>query len=272
MDTFIGGKPLDEWIEEQKRKDGAIYVHRGTVVKGNTRSVYNGGVISFVGNKDLRYENADISTRIKGKTYRFTGNLVERKKGVWFVDGKEAFLPKYESSEDLNKLIDDTNRKVSAAFQKAGVVMNEFGHGNCIVNEDVVISGGGRSHGQSARRVTINSGSVKINRGGKSYTIEGKNIEKRDGQWFADGKPVDWKDVGGEYQDTDVVRIEIHGTVQNLVATSGDVTVNGSVANLSTGSGDVQCDTASNVSTGSGDVHCKHITGMCSTCSGDIYK
>jgi hypothetical protein len=26
------------------------------------------------------------------------------------------------------------------------------------------------------------------------------------------------------------------------------------------------------VSTGSGDVHCKNITGMCSTCSGDIYR
>ena len=92
MDTFIGGKPLDEWIEEQKRKDGAIYVRRGTVIKGNTRSVYNGGVISFVGNKDLRYENADISTRINGKTYRFTGEsrgTQERR----VVRGRQGSLP-----------------------------------------------------------------------------------------------------------------------------------------------------------------------------------
>lgn len=258
MSTIINGKPIDEWAEEQKKKDGAIYVHRGTVINGNTKSVYNGGVISFVDGKDLRYLDADISTLIKGKTYRFTGKTVERRDGVWYVDGKEAVLSKYESDEDLGKLIDDTNRKVSEAFQNAGVVMNEFG--------------GGRSYGKSSRRVVINSGTVNVIRGRKSYTIKGKNIEKRDGQWYVDGKPVDWKDVGGEYQDTDVVRIEIHGSVQNLVTTSGDVTVNGSVSNLSTGSGDVQCDTASNVSTSSGDVHCKNITGMCSTCSGDIYR
>lgn len=258
MSTIIDGKPLDEWVEEQKRKDGAIYVHRGTVINGNTRSVYNGGVVSYVNNRDLRYLDAVISTRINGKTYRFTGKTVERRDGVWYVDGKEAVLSKYESDEDLGKLIDDTNRKVSEAFQNAGVIMNEYG--------------GGRSYGKSARRVVINSGTVNVVRGGKSYTIKGKNIEKRDGQWYADGKPVDWNDVGGEYKDSDVVRIEINGTVQNLVATSGDVTVNGNVSNISTGSGDVSCDSAVNVSTGSGDVHCRNITGMCSTCSGDIYR
>ncbi len=264
MSTYIGGKPLKEWIEEQKKKDGAIYVRRGTVIKGNTRSVYNGGVISYVDGKDLRYENADISARIKGKTYRFTGSVVERRNGVWYVDGKEAELSRYESSEDLAKLVDDTQRQVSAAFEEAGVVLNEYG-GRTVI-------GGGRSYGKSARRVSMKNGSVCVTRGGKTFTVKGENIEKRDGQWYVDGKPVDWDDVGGEYQDSDVVRIEIHGTVQNLVSTSGDVTVNGSVGNISTGSGDVRCDTAANVSTGSGDVHCKNITGMCSTCSGDIYR
>lgn len=271
MGTYIGGKPLDEWIEEQKKKDGAIYIRRGTVIKGHTKSVYNGGVISYVDSKDLRYENADISTRIKGKTYRFTGNVVERRNGVWFIDGKEAVLPRHESSEDLEKLINDTNRQVSAAFEKAGMVLNEFGGGH-VVNGDKVVIGGGSGYGKESRRVTVKSGTVNVVRGSKTYTIKGENIEKRDGQWYADGKPVDWNEIGGEYQESDVVRIEIHGTVQNLVTSSGDVTVNGSVANVSTGSGDVRCDTANNVSTGSGDVHCRNITGMCSTCSGDIFK
>ena len=85
------------------------------------------------------------------------------------------------------------------------------------------------------------------------------------------GMPTERPSIGGEYEDSNVISIEINGNVQNLATTSGDVTVNGTVQNVRTGSGDVKCDTATNVNTGSGDVHCKHITGMVSTGSGDIY-
>ena len=118
----------------------------------------------------------------------------------------------------------------------------------------------------------VRNGMVKITRGGKTYTIRGENIEKRDGPWYADGKAVDWDSLGGRYEEKDVVSIEINGNVQDLTTSGGDVTVNGLVTNLRTGSGDVVCDTAGNVNTGSGDVHCKHITGKVSTGSGDIYR
>lgn len=124
---------------------------------------------------------------------------------------------------------------------------------------------------RSSGRTVIVNGSVEVIRNGQKHTIRGNNIEKHDGQWYVDGRPVDWSELGGEYEQQNVVRIEITGTVQNLATTSGDVTVHGDVQNLRTGSGDVECENAVNVNTGSGDVHCKNITGMVSTGSGDIY-
>ena len=94
---------------------------------------------------------------------------------------------------------------------------------------------------RSGGRTVIVNGSVEVIRNGQKHTIRGNNIEKHDGQWYVDGRPVDWSELGGDVQ------------------------------NLRTGSGDVECENAVNVNTGSGDVHCKNITGMVSTGSGDIY-
>lgn len=272
MSINIGGKPLNEWIEEQKKKDGVLIVHRGTVRNGYSKSTYNGAIVTL-DNKDVCYENADISIRMNGKEYRMTGQRVERKNGVWYVDGNVYELPAQSTRKGMEKDIEDIGETVSKAMDEVRRVFNDFdvekdledlSVGNVVINKG----------GSIGRRHIIMSygGTVKVHRGGKTYTIHGNNIEKRDGQWYADGKAVDWDAIGGKYEEHDVVRIEINGNVSNLAATSGDVVVHGSVSNLRTGSGDVQCDTASNVSTGSGDVHCKNITGICSTGSGDIYR
>ena len=321
MSINIQGKPLKEWVEEQKKKDGVMIVHQGTTRNRFGTSTYNGAIVTLMDDKDVRYEDADISLRINGKEYRLTGKLVERKDGVWFVDGQEADLPKQEQTENMADTIQEVERKVSDALNDSAKEMLEvFGIANIdchmvnrkgnpkgvvdIVNEVVehqenvygnhVTSGGRRSHSNfnikndftggetiihgsgtrtisTGKRTIIKGGSINIKRGGKTYTIKGETIEKIDGRWYADGKAVDWDTIGGEYEDSNVISIEINGNVQNLATTSGDVTVNGTVQNVRTGSGDVKCDTATNVNTGSGDVHCKHITGMVSTGSGDIY-
>lgn len=120
--------------------------------------------------------------------------------------------------------------------------------------------------------VLTNNASVTINRNGKKYTLKGDRIEKRNGQWYVDGKAVDWNELGGKYEEQQVVSIEITGEVQNLCATMADVVVHGDVQNVKTGSGDVQCENAVNVNTGSGDVHCGDVLGMVSTGSGNVYK
>lgn len=231
MGINIGGKPLNEWIEEQKKKDGVLIVHQGTVYTEFGTSTYNGSIVTTDDNKDLCYHDADISIRIKGKEYRMNGKKVERIGGQWFVNGKKADVP-VMSREDLKAANDQ-------------------------------LPGG--------RRVSIKSGEVRINRDGKQYTIKGKNIEQRDGQWTCDGKPVDWNDIGGEY-DSDLVRIEIYGDVQNLSTKSGNVSVHGNCASVSTASGNVNCHEAGVVNTMSGDVHANSVGGNVSTMSGDIYK
>ena len=296
MNINIQGKPLKEWVEEQKKKDGVMIVHQGTTRKRFGTSTYNGAIVTLMDDKDVRYEDADISLRINGKEYRLTGKLVERKDGVWYVDGQEADLPKQEQTENMADTIQEVERKVSDALNDSAKEMLEvFGIANIdcnmvnrkgnpkgvvdIVNEVVehqenvygnhTTSGGRKSHSSfnikndftggetiihgagtrtisTGKRTIIKGGSVNIKRGGKTYTIKGETIEKIDGRWYADGKAVDWDTIGGEYEDSNVISIR-------------------------TGSGDVKCDTATNVNTGSGDIHCKHITGMVSTGSGDIY-
>ena len=119
----------------------------------------------------------------------------------------------------------------------------------------------------------VKGGSVIITRNGKRHVLRGNNIiKKRDGQWYVDGKAVDWNDIGGKYEEENVVSIEITGNVQLLNASVADVVVHGDVQNLKTGSGDVQCENAVNVSTGSGDVHCGDVAGLVSTGSGNVYK
>lgn len=268
MNINIGGKPLNEWIEEQKKKDGVLLVHRGTTRNAFGTSTYHGSIVTL-DDKDICYYDADISIRINGKEYRMTGNKVERKSGVWYVDGSVYDLPEQSTSKGMEDTIDNIGKTIDEAMESVSHAFGSFNIANDYVG-DVVINHGGKVN---RRQVIMHgNGTVKVHRGDKTYTIRGNNIEKRDGKWYADGKPVDWDSIGGKYEESDVVRIEINGSVSNLATTSGDVVVNGSVSNLRTGSGDVQCQTASNVSTGSGDVHCKHITGMCSTGSGDIYR
>lgn len=117
-----------------------------------------------------------------------------------------------------------------------------------------------------------NNASLTVNRNGKRYHLKGNRIERRNGQWYVDGKAVDWKELGGKFEDEQVVKIEITGTVQNLHTTMADVVVHGDCQNIKTGSGDVQCENAMNVFTGSGDVHCGDVGGMVSTGSGDVYR
>lgn len=112
---------------------------------------------------------------------------------------------------------------------------------------------------------------VTIARNGKRYTLEGNRIEKRDGQWYVDGKAVDWDAVGGKCE-TDAVSIEIHGNVQNLHTVSGDVKVVGDVQDINTTSGDVECQSAYNIHTMSGDVTCGSVGGNVTTLSGDINR
>ncbi len=319
MNINIEGKPLKEWVEEQKKKDGVMIVHHGTVRSKFGKSTYQESIVSVSDGKDLCYEDADISLRINGKEYRLTGNRIERKGGTWYVDGYIYELPNQDPNADMADEIKDVERKLSDALNKStGVILDNHGTTNIksrIINHDsnigsvdfvekvveqvekigdfnytrekkkstgynikndftggeTIIHGSGTRTISTGRRTVIKGGSVNIRRGDKTYTIKGETIEKIDGRWYADGKVVDWESIGGEYEERSVVNIEINGTVQNMVTTSGDVKVNGSVQNLSTGSGDVECDTAVNVSTGSGDVRCKNITGMVSTGSGDIY-
>lgn len=274
MGINIGGKPLNEWIEEQKKKDGVLIVHQGTVYTEFGSSTYNGAIVTTDDNKDLCYHDADISIRIKGKEYRMKGQKVERIGGQWFVNGKKADVP-VMSSKDLKAANDQLQVDVTEQLNSAYGIVNHFGK---VAKTTVHTSGSttvktqhnvGGSYG--GRRVSIKSGEVRINRDGKQYTIKGKNIEQRDGQWTCDGKPVDWNDIGGEY-DSDLVRIEIYGDVQNLSTRSGNVSVHGNCASVSTASGNVYCNEAGVVHTMSGDVHANSVGGDVSTMSGDIYK
>ena len=293
MSISIEGKPLDEWIEEQKKKDGVLFVHRGTQRTEYGSSTYRGAVVTPRADQDIRYENADISLRVNGKEYRMTGNLVERKGGIWYVDGKIVDMPEQEHAPHMAEDITETGEKAKDKVDDAvNSFLNAFGitNINCdqtgskhksssrsfnIKNDytggETIIHGAGTRTITTGKRTVIKGGSVNIRRGDKTYTIKGETIEKIDGRWYADGKAVDWDSIGGEYTESNVISIEINGDVQNLATTSGDVKVNGNVQNIRTGSGDVECEDAVNVNTSSGDVHCKNITGMVTTISGDIY-
>ena len=274
MGINIGGKPLNEWIEEQKKKDGVLIVHQGTIYTEFGTSTYNDAIVTTDDNKDLCYHDADISIRIKGKEYRMTGKKVERIGGQWFVNGKKTDAP-VMSREDLKAANEQLQVDVTEQLNSAYGIVNHFGKvaKTMVHTSDSTIvktqhNVGGNSSGH---RVNIKSGEVRINRDGKQYTIKGKKIEQRDGQWTCDGKPVDWSDIGGEY-DSDLVRIEIYGDVQNLSTKSGNVSVHGNCASVSTASGNVYCNEAGVVHTMSGDVHTNSVGGDVSTMSGDIYE
>ena len=128
-----------------------------------------------------------------------------------------------------------------------------------------------QSFGDHNNFLLTDNAQVIINRGGKKYTLKGDRIEKKNGQWFVDGKAVDWEEIGGKYEE-EFVSVEIHGNVQSLRTLSGDVKVIGDVQNLSTTSGDVECQSAYNINTTSGDVTCGPVGGSVNTISGDISR
>ena len=117
MSVFIEGKPLNEWIEEQKKKDGVLLVHRGTIRNGYSKSVYTGAIVTNAG-KDVCYEDADITVRIKGTEYRLTGSRVERHDGRCFVNGKERTDIPVQSVKESRKANDDLQEDISEQLNK----------------------------------------------------------------------------------------------------------------------------------------------------------
>ena len=118
-------------------------------------------------------------------------------------------------------------------------------------------------------RVTIiDNGVVNIYRKGKKYHLHGNRIEQRGNDWYVDGKLFTF-DENVDFEQSEI-KIEITGEVQQLVTTSGDVTVNGDVNNVRTTSGNVSCNYAMNINTTSGDVTCKGRPQYVNTVSGDI--
>lgn len=114
----------------------------------------------------------------------------------------------------------------------------------------------------------IDNGVVDIYRKGKKYHLQGNRIEQRGNDWYVDGKLFKFDDKV-DFEQSEI-KIEITGEVQQLVTTSGDVTVNGDVTNIRTTSGDVSCNYAMNINTTSGDVTCKGRPQYVNTVSGDI--
>ena len=190
MSINIQGKPLKEWVDEQKKKDGGMIVHRGTHRTQFGTSTYEGAIVTLMDDKDVRYENADISLRLNGKEYRMTGNLVERKGGIWYVDGSIVDLPEQEQAPHMAEDITEMEEKAS---DKVNDVVNDFfevfgmANINCNMNGSKQKSSsrsfnikndytGGEtiSHGAGTRTITtgkrtvIKGGSVNIRRGDKT--------------------------------------------------------------------------------------------------------
>ena len=150
MSINIQGKPLKEWVEEQKKKDGVLIVHHGTQRTQFGTSTYEGAIVTLMDDKDVRYENADISLRLNGKEYRMTGNLVERKGGIWYVDGSIVDLPEQEQAphmaEDITEMEEKVDEKVDDAVNS---FLNTFGITNINCNQT------GSKHKSSTRSFNI---------------------------------------------------------------------------------------------------------------------
>lgn len=128
------------------------------------------------------------------------------------------------------------------------------------------------SYGDHEGFLITDNAQVTIRRGDQRFTLMGDCIEKRNGQWYVDGKAVDWDTIGGEYKPENVVSIEIHGNVNSMSTQSGNIKVEGDVQNINTNSGDVECHSAYNINTTSGDVECGPVGGDVHTVSGDIRR
>ena len=281
--TIINGMPLDEWIKKQKEQDGVLTIRRATQRNKWGTTVLEGSIMTLSGNQDAEFLNADMDIRIDGKLYTMKGRRVERKNGIWYVDGKRQEFPADEGKA-TTKAHEDLQQEISDAMSAAidGGIVNINGKagqsrihsGERVVRTTVRNEFSGGTVVKRGRNISMpNGGTVVVNRGGKSYTISGKSLERRDGVWYVDGKPVSDSDTGGAYDDLDVVKIEIHGNVEQLSTVSGDVSVSGDVGNISTATGDIRCQSVrGSVSTASGDIRCGSIGGSVSTMSGDIYE
>ena len=162
----------------------------------------------------------------------------------------------------LNEYIKEQSEKGEVLENVYGVQDNGFSRN--VYRGSRIINAGGNL-------LLTNNASVTINRNGKKFLLKGDRIEKKNGQWFVDGKAIDWEEIGGKYEE-ELVSIEIHGNVEMLHTQSGDVKVEGDVQNIYTTSGDVQCQSAYNINTTSGDVTCGPVGGSVNTVSGDISR
>ena len=256
MASYVNGKPMKEWIAEQQRKNGVLVIHRGTSFDGFCRSEYSNTTVTLGSDHTVRYINADITLRLGDKEYRMTGKEVSFQGGRWYVDGvlredipATAGSAMKEANEEMQESLTEQMSQMYGSFMNVnGSVRNTYIHG--------IGSTTSRVRGSESRQVVMrNGGTVNINRGGKTYTLRGNNIEKRDGQWYVDGRAVNWDEIGGEYPDSESVHIEIHGNVENISTKHGSVTVHGSVGNVSTKYGSVHAEHIGNASTKYGEIH-----------------
>lgn len=223
----------------------------------------------YIGGKHFTSLQEAIEYKKQHPEWDGIGQIIDRVgpgESVSFTSGKQKItLSDTPNEKDKEKNKDEEPKRRNVHFGSFNI-KNDFS------GEHITYGKGTTAVKTSNRHIVIsNNSSVTVNRGGKSYELRGGRLEKIDGRWFRDGQPVDWSELGGEYEEQDVVSITINGDVQELTTTTGNVTVNGDVNVVKTGTGDVHCDNAVKVSTGTGDVHCDTITGSVSTGMGNIY-
>lgn len=223
----------------------------------------------YIGGKHFTSLQEAIEYKRQHPEWEGIGQIIDRVgpgETVTYTSGKQKFTASSSPKEEEEKKEKEEEPK------RRNVHFGSFNIKNDFSGEHVTFGNGTTAVKTGKRHIVIsNNGSVTVNRGGKTYELRGNRLEKIDGQWYRDGEPVDWNELGGEYEERDVVSITINGDVQELTTTNGDVTVNGDVNVVKTGTGNVRCDTAVKVNTGTGDVHCDTITGSVSTGMGNIY-
>ena len=95
--------------------------------------------------------------------------------------------------------------------------------------------------------------------------FRGNNVTISDGKVVVDG-------VLQSGELTGDINIVVHGDIEKLQNTSGDVTAK-NVGSIKTTSGDIKCEeVGGSISTVSGDVSCGDISGSVKTVSGDIER
>ena len=110
-------------------------------------------------------------------------------------------------------------------------------------------------------KLRMRGSNSSVNIDGRSFS--GKNVSIVNGKVTIDGVLQDGELTGD-------VNITVHGDVEKLENSCGEVRAD-SIGSVKTQSGDVVCgDVSGSVTTMSGDVNCNSIHGNCSTMSGDI--